>query len=77
MITAEIRIEYQDERTARAVLEALGPENEGYVESALEGSSIVFRAAADSAGTMRNTADDLMACIKAAEDSIGAAGQSN
>ena len=77
MIKAEIRIDYPDERTARAVFDALAPDNEGYVESALEGASIVLRAESETAGTMRNTADDLMACVKAAEDSIGATGQPN
>jgi hypothetical protein len=77
MIKAEIRIDYLDERTARAVFDALGPDNGGYVESVLEGASIVLRAESETAGTMKNTADDLMACIKAAEDSIEATGQPN
>ena len=76
MLSLEIRAEYPDERTARAVMDALAPENEGYVSSSLEGSAIVFRMESTSAGTLRNTADDLMACIKAAEDSIGASGNS-
>ena len=31
MLSLEIRAEYPDERTARAVMDALAPENEGYV----------------------------------------------
>jgi len=74
MISLEIRVEYPDERTAKAVLDALAPDNEGYVESSLEGSVITFTMESSTAGTMRNTADDLMACIKTAEESIGASG---
>ncbi len=72
MISLEIRVEYPDERTAKAVLDALAPDNEGYVDSSLEGSAITFSMRSETAGTMRNTADDLMACLKTAEDSIGA-----
>ncbi len=74
MLSLVIRAEYPDERSARAVMEALAPDNEGYVESSVEGNAIVFRMESQSAGTLRNTADDLMACLKAAEDSIGASG---
>ena len=51
----------------------LDPDNKGYVSSELRGSTIVFRMDAKSAGTMRNTADDLLACLKVAEESVGMA----
>ena len=75
MLSLEIRAEYPDKSTAEAIMDALAPDNEGYVSSSLEGSAIVFRMESTSAGTLRNTADDLMACIKAAEDSIAASGK--
>ncbi len=71
MLTLELTFDYSDERTARAVLSAVSPENGGYVEARLEGNTIFYRMQADNAGTLRNTADDLLACIKAAEESAG------
>ena len=71
MLYLELRFPYDDERTARAVLTAVSPENGEYVKSRLEGSTIIYEMEADNAGTLRNTADDLLACIKAAEDSAG------
>lgn len=71
LLHLELRFPYDDERTAKAVLAAVSPENGGYVSSRLEGSTIIYEIEADNAGTLRNTADDLLACIKAAEDSAG------
>lgn len=73
MITLELEIDYPDEATAKAVMDSLEPDNTGYVESELRGSKLLFRAEAQSAGTMRNTADDLMACVKTAEEAVGLA----
>ena len=70
MISLELRVSYPDAVTAESVMRALDPDNQGYVLSELQGSQIVFRIEAGSAGTMRNTADDLMACIKVAEESV-------
>ena len=71
LLHLELRFPYDDERTAKAVLAAVSPENGGYVSSRIEGSTIIYEMEADNAGTLRNTADDLLACIKAAEDSAG------
>lgn len=77
MIYLELEATYPDRAVAEAVMNALGPDNEGYVTSELRGSTIIFRTEAQSAGTMRNTADDLMACIKVAEESVGMACEEN
>ena len=71
MITLELETTYPDNKMAEAVMNALDPDNKGYVSSELHGSTIVFRMEARSAGTMRNTVDDLLACIKVAEESVG------
>lgn len=73
MMSIELEVTYPDEASARAVMDALGPDNKGYVASEQRGSTIVFRMEAESAGTMRNTADDLLACLKVAEESVGLA----
>ena len=73
MMTLELEVTYPDAASARAVMDALGPDNKGYVASEQRDSTIVFRMEAESAGTMRNTADDLLACLKVAEESVGLA----
>lgn len=71
MLSLELRFEYPDAKTAETVMQSLDPDNGGYVESRLEGSILVFRMEAENAGSLRNTADDLLACIKIAEEAIG------
>lgn len=71
MIALELVIDFPSGTEARAVMDALGPDNAGYVESELRGGKLVFRMGSESAGTLRNTADDLMACIKTAEEAVG------
>lgn len=71
MLNLEVRFTYTDALTAESVLAAVSPENGEYVKADLEGSTIVFTMRADNAGTLRNTADDLMACVKVAEESSG------
>ena len=67
----ELKMEYEDEKTAKAVYGALEPDNKGYVESKIEGSTLFFRIRSEDAGSMRNTADDLLACVKIAEETSG------
>ena len=71
MLELELRIDYDGAETAKAVLGAIEPDNEGYVKSRIEGSTLFFTIKAKDAGSMRNTADDLLACIKIAEEASG------
>ena len=70
-MSLELSADYPDEKTARAIMEALQPDNVGYVESEVRDNVLFFRMSADNAGTLRNTADDLIACLKIAEDAVG------
>jgi tRNA threonylcarbamoyladenosine modification (KEOPS) complex Pcc1 subunit len=76
MLTLELTLEYDDPETAHTVYAALEPANNGYVESSLDGCVIRLRTSAPAAGTLRNAADDLMACVKIAEDASGLVGGS-
>lgn len=71
MLELELRTEYDDPRIAESIHRALEPDNKGYVESILEGKSILFKIKAKDAGSMRATADDLLACLKLAEEASG------
>jgi tRNA threonylcarbamoyladenosine modification (KEOPS) complex Pcc1 subunit len=71
MHSLEMRFEYPDARTAETVMKALDPDNGDYVQTVQEGNVLIFRMSAENAGSLRNTADDLLACIKIAEETIG------
>ena len=71
MLSLELRFEYPDQKAAETVMRSLDPDNKGYVESELDGNILIFRIESKDAGSMRNTADDLIACIKIAEETIG------
>jgi hypothetical protein len=71
MLNLELTVEYNDEMTAKAVFESTAPDNDDYVESELKGKAVRFKMKAESAGTLKNTADDLLACIKLAEETLG------
>ncbi len=71
MLSLEMRFEYPDAKTAETVMRSLDPDNGEYVDSRIEGSVLVFSMRSDSAGSLRNTADDLLACIKTVEETIG------
>ena len=71
MLSLKLRFEYPDAKTADTVMRSLDPDNKGYVESKLEGNVLTFTIESEDAGSMRNTADDLIACIKIAEETIG------
>lgn len=71
MITIDLSVEYDDACAAKAIYDSIAPDNEGYVETYLTGCLLKMKIAAENAGTLRNTMDDLMACIKAAEEASG------
>jgi tRNA threonylcarbamoyladenosine modification (KEOPS) complex Pcc1 subunit len=77
MLSLELRFEYPDAKVAETVMRSLDPDNGGYVETTLEGNVLRFNMSADNAGTLRNTADDLLACIKIAEETIGIGSQTS
>lgn len=71
MLTLELSVDYDDPDAARSIYESLEPDNKGHLDSRLSGKCITFVLKADNAGTLRNTADDLLACIKIAEEASG------
>ena len=55
-------------RRAQTLSESLGPDNEGYVEGIREGEWLIFRMSAVDAGTLKQSADDLLSCLKVADE---------
>ena len=74
MLELELTMEYDNERIARSVLDAVTPDNGSHVRSSINGRVLKFIMTSENAGTLKNTADDLMACIKIAEEASGLAG---
>jgi tRNA threonylcarbamoyladenosine modification (KEOPS) complex Pcc1 subunit len=66
-IQCTIELEFRDEDTARNVLGAVRPDDEGYIESRVEGNRLVAVAESDSILGLRNTVDDYLACVSLAE----------
>lgn len=71
MNTLDLRVEYGSPETAAAVAAALGPDNGTYVDMEVRENVINFKMEAAAAGSLRNTADDLLACLKIAEEASG------
>ncbi|HZY69861.1 MAG TPA: KEOPS complex subunit Pcc1 [Thermoplasmata archaeon] len=52
---------------ARRLTEAVGPDQQGFVRAVRRGRVVTFVIEAESAGSARATADDLLACLTAAD----------
>ncbi|MGI5965182.1 MAG: KEOPS complex subunit Pcc1 [Candidatus Methanomethylophilaceae archaeon] len=74
MAKLTLTAEYDSEETARSVAEALNPDNGDYVRTDVNGKTVTFFMEAASAASLRNTADDLLACLKIAEEASGIVG---
>ena len=69
-VELRLSVEYEGRESAELIQKSLLPDNDGYVESKVEGDSLVFRMESDSTGTLRNTVNDLLACLKLAEETL-------
>lgn len=75
-LRAVLKFDYSSNKEAKAVADALEPDNEGFVKTTVEGN---FMKAIVSAGTpesLRHTLDDFLACLKVAEEAVGIKGSS-
>lgn len=70
-LKATLTLDYRSEAEARAVAEALGPDNEGFVDAKVDGKAIRATVMATEASSLRHTLDDFLACVKVAEDAVG------
>ena len=68
-----LELAYEDAATARAVREALAPDDAGFVRSRAEGSRLVAEIEADSPMRLLHTVEDYLACVAVAEKAVAAA----
>jgi len=69
-IHCRLELQFKDERTASNICSAVKLDDEGYIESSVEGNKLVAVASSDSILGLRSTVDDYLACISAAQKSI-------
>lgn len=65
-----LRVEYGDRESAELIQRSLHPDNDGYLETEVKEGSLLFHMESDSTGTLRNTVNDLLACLKLAEETL-------
>ena len=67
-----IELEYEDEATAVAVMAAISPDNAPYAEAERIGTRVIVRSRSNTCPQMLHTTEDLLACIKVAEEAVQA-----
>ncbi len=73
VVECVICLDYQSEEEAIAVHQAIEPDNYGFVESVPEGNRIKISSAAGTSMSLLHTIEDLLACVKVAEEAFRAA----
>ena len=63
----EFLMDFESEEIARAIVKATGPENSGWVETTIMKNQIKATVKARNLGSLREAAEDFMACIAVAE----------
>jgi hypothetical protein len=70
-LKAVMTFDYGSAREAKAVADALEPDNEGFITTTVKGKALEAVASAQSAEALRHTLDDFLACLKVAEEAVG------
>ncbi len=63
--TATIRVAFPGHEAAEQAMQALAPENDGFLEAIVEESELVLTAHADSIMGLLRTVDDALGCLRA------------
>ena len=73
-----IDLEYKSEDEAEKVARSISLDNGQYVQAEVHGNRIILTASATSAPSMLHTLEDLMSCLKVADEMVqGIAGSGN
>lgn len=65
-----LRIDYNSSEEAEAVARSLEPDNQGYIETEVRGSSLLCFARAEDPLSLLHTLDDFLACLTVAEETL-------
>ena len=63
----QFEIDFESEKIARAIVKATEPENAGWVETTVSGLKVKAIVKAENLGSLKEAAEDFMACIAVAE----------
>lgn len=66
-VTCSLVLEFRSNAEAEKVHRSVELDNDGYLESRVEGSDIVARIEADSLKSLLHTLDDFLACVGVAD----------
>jgi len=69
-IEVTIELDYDSEAEALAILGAISPDNAPYAEAERIGTMLVIKAASRTPAQMLHTMEDLLACVKVAEETV-------
>ncbi len=69
-VDCRIEIEYEDEVQARNVASSISLDNGQYAQSEVVGRRLIITSSASSAPSMLHTLEDLMACLKVADQVV-------
>ena len=71
MMELTLTMSYDSEKEAETVYHAASPDDDTYVATELKGKEVVFVIKADSAGSLRSAMDDVLVCVRTAEEASG------
>ncbi len=71
-VDCEIVLEYDEERDAIAVMEAISPDNAPYAKAERDGRKVIIRSHSGTCPQMLHTMEDLLACVRVAEEAVQA-----
>jgi hypothetical protein len=69
-VICSLRLVFSSENEARKILDAVELDNQGYVSTKIEGSSILADIGATSLNSLLHTLDDFLSCTSVAEKVI-------
>jgi tRNA threonylcarbamoyladenosine modification (KEOPS) complex Pcc1 subunit len=70
MFKATLEFKFKDRETAGRVLRSIETDNQGFVETKIEGEKLLCFVEAKSVASLRHTLDDLLACADLAQSVI-------
>lgn len=69
-VNCEIELNYSSVEEANVVLNAISPDNFQFVTARSEGSKLLITSSSETSMQMLHTMEDLLACIKIAEETF-------
>jgi len=72
-VTVELRRTWPSAEIAAHIAQAVAADNPEYVEARAQGADLILRVRSTSAASARASVDDLLACVRAAEQTVAVA----